>query len=270
VETPEANLVTGMKWLQGTYTQRYNRRHALSGHLFQGRYKAISVEADHPGYLEAVSTYIHLNPARAGLVEIGKERLKEYPWSSYPWYLARRNKGPVWLSQDRVLEALRIENPKGYEAYIEGRVLELGLKAGRMELEQQWKALRRGWYVGSGTFLETLRQRLGQMCRPARRQSHSGGAKVEHGQVAAEAMVRRGFERLGIAEGKLGDMQKKAPEKTALAWWLRQRTTVSLEWVSERLKMGHPANVSHAVNEANRGTDRKIERLKARLMAGQT
>ena len=35
VETPEANLVAGMKWLQGTYTQRFNGRHQLRGHLFQ-------------------------------------------------------------------------------------------------------------------------------------------------------------------------------------------------------------------------------------------
>ena len=39
VETPEANLVAGMKWLQGTYTQRFNSRHKVFGHLFQGRYK---------------------------------------------------------------------------------------------------------------------------------------------------------------------------------------------------------------------------------------
>ena len=27
LETPEPNLVAGMKWLQGTYTQRFNARH---------------------------------------------------------------------------------------------------------------------------------------------------------------------------------------------------------------------------------------------------
>src|SRR5262245_7361325 len=34
VETPKANLVAGMKWLLGTYTSRFNRRHKLFGHLF--------------------------------------------------------------------------------------------------------------------------------------------------------------------------------------------------------------------------------------------
>jgi len=58
VETPEGNLVAGMKWLQGTYTQRFNGRHGLRGHLFQGRYKAVPVEADNLGYLEAVSSYM--------------------------------------------------------------------------------------------------------------------------------------------------------------------------------------------------------------------
>jgi REP element-mobilizing transposase RayT len=38
LETPEPNLVAGMKGLQGAYTQRYNSRHRLFGHLFQGRY----------------------------------------------------------------------------------------------------------------------------------------------------------------------------------------------------------------------------------------
>jgi REP element-mobilizing transposase RayT len=33
LETPEANLVSGMKWLPGTYTQRHNARHHVRGHL---------------------------------------------------------------------------------------------------------------------------------------------------------------------------------------------------------------------------------------------
>ena len=42
-QTPEGNWVAGMKWLQGAYTQRYNWRHSVFGHLFQGRYKALAV-----------------------------------------------------------------------------------------------------------------------------------------------------------------------------------------------------------------------------------
>ncbi len=71
VETPEGNLVAGMKWLQSAYTQRYNGRHKVFGHLFQGRYKAIIVDGEEPLYFQVVSTYIHLNPARAGLIRIG-------------------------------------------------------------------------------------------------------------------------------------------------------------------------------------------------------
>ena len=44
VQTPSANLVRGMSWLQSTYTVRFNRRHSMSGHLFQGRYKAVVVD----------------------------------------------------------------------------------------------------------------------------------------------------------------------------------------------------------------------------------
>ena len=92
-----------MKWLQGTYTQRYNGRHRLFGHLFQGRYQAVLVDGQaEASYFQVVSTYIHLNPARAGLLRIGRERLKRYPWRSYPWYLNRAGKRPVWLSTERV------------------------------------------------------------------------------------------------------------------------------------------------------------------------
>ena len=64
VETPNANLVAGMKWFLGTYTSRFNRRHKLFGHLFSGRYKSLVVEGGGTGYLRrCVTTSISIRCA---------------------------------------------------------------------------------------------------------------------------------------------------------------------------------------------------------------
>ncbi len=42
IETPEPNLVVGMKWLQSTFANRFNRYRKENGHVFLGRYKAIN------------------------------------------------------------------------------------------------------------------------------------------------------------------------------------------------------------------------------------
>ncbi len=68
IETPQANLVRGMKWLLGVYTSRFNRRHKLFGHLFSGRYKSLIVDGSGSGYLKTVCDYVHLNPVRAKLI----------------------------------------------------------------------------------------------------------------------------------------------------------------------------------------------------------
>ena len=67
-ETPRANLVDGMQWLLGVYTNRFNHRQKEFGHLFSGRYKALLVEGSGNGYLKSVCDYVHLNPVRAGLI----------------------------------------------------------------------------------------------------------------------------------------------------------------------------------------------------------
>src|SRR5688572_6730140 len=54
VETPRENLSGGMQWFLGSFTQQFNRRHGLSGHLFGGRYKALLVDGRQGGYLRAV------------------------------------------------------------------------------------------------------------------------------------------------------------------------------------------------------------------------
>jgi len=99
-ETPQANLCVGMKWLLGTYTMRYNRRHKKWGHLFGGRYKAQLIDERDERYLVTACDYVHLNPARAGLLK-AEEPLENYRWSSFVGYLKPAVR-PHWQRVDRV------------------------------------------------------------------------------------------------------------------------------------------------------------------------
>lgn len=267
LETPEANLVNGMKWLQGTYTQRYNARHRKRGHLFQGRYRAVPLAADEPEYFQVVSSYIHLNPARAKLIRVGEEKLWEYRWSSYPGYVRRAEAEEGWLVRGRVMGSvgLRPGDWKGYEAYMEGRVLELGTKDRRRELEAQWREVRRGWYLGGSEFRLGLLERIKGVIAGHRSESYSGQAKREHGEAAAERMLDEGLRKLGLRPEALPALAKGRMEKQVLAWWLCQHTTVPRRWVSERLAMGHISRVTQAVRAVPQRRDACIVEWRNKL-----
>jgi putative transposase len=96
VATPEPNLAQGMRILNGSYAQRFNRRYGRVGHLFQGRYGAELVRR-HEHMLE-VSRYIALNPVRAGLCS----RPELWPWSSYRATIGL-DEPPPWLAVDALL-----------------------------------------------------------------------------------------------------------------------------------------------------------------------
>ena len=81
VEVRDTPLSRLMQALQFRYTHSFNIRYRKSGHLFQGRYKAILCERD--AYLLELSAYIHLNPVRAGLVNDPRD----YRYTSYGVYV---------------------------------------------------------------------------------------------------------------------------------------------------------------------------------------
>ena len=81
----------------------------------------------------------------------------------------------------------------------------------------------------------------------------------------AHAYLERAMRCLGLGREGLRQLPKGAPEKIALAWWLREGTTVSLRWVSERLEMGHYTRVSQAISWMKRGAGRQQERLRCKL-----
>ena len=111
IETPQANLGVAIQWLNVSYATYFNRKRQRSGHLFQGRFKALLIEADE--YLKELSRYIHLNPVRANIVA----KPQDYAWSSYPAFL-KKNEGPEWLETGRILGYFGKRKKEAIKKYI--------------------------------------------------------------------------------------------------------------------------------------------------------
>jgi len=230
VETPQGNLVAGMKWFLSTYTARYNRRHKIFGHLFSGRYKAIIVDAATPGYLRTVCDYVHLNPIRAGLLR-AEQKLADFPWSSYPEYLKTPSQRPAWLRVDRVLGEWRIpkDSAAGHRRFQE--ILE---ERRAMDNREDYKPLRRGWCLGDGDFKREL---LAQM-EERQGKWHYGEELRESSEQKAERLVKAAMREYGWKEPDLPERPKGDPVKVKMALQLREQTVMTMEWIANRLQMG--------------------------------
>lgn len=230
VETPQANLVAGMKWLLGTYTWRFNRRHKLFGHLFSGRYKSLIVDGSGDGYLKTVCDYVHLNPARARLV--GPEMsLATYRWSSYPSYLKPARRRPGWLTVGRLFGEWNIKRDDACGR----REFGLQMEARRQgEREEVYKALRRGWCFGGPQF----RQELLNQVEERRGDWHYGLELQESDEARACRLIDQELKRQGWQELDLEQHRKGDPFKLRVAARLRMETTMTMGWIARRLSMG--------------------------------
>ena len=142
VETPDGNLSKGMQYLNGLYTQRFNRIHQHVGHVFQGRYKAILVDKD--SYLLELMRYIVLNPCRAGLVE----HPGDWAWSSYQ-ATAGLAEAPTWLATDWTLTIFAQRGGEGGSAYQQ-------FVAAGIDAPRPWVHLKEKLYLGSDAFVSEL------------------------------------------------------------------------------------------------------------------
>lgn len=154
IETPEANLSKVMHYLNGAYTNYINIKRGRSGHLFQGRYKAIVVDQD--SYLGELSRYIHLNPVRA---KMGAQP-EDYLYSSYGAYISGNGSGLV--TSEKVLGLAG--GIRRYKAFVEAGV--------SLELESPTSRVYGGMIMGRAEFIKEALKKL--------KEGYEGKAEISH------------------------------------------------------------------------------------------
>jgi REP element-mobilizing transposase RayT len=238
IETPQPNLVDGMKWLQSTFANRFNRFRKSNGHVFQGRYKSILLDANAVG---SVCHYIHLNPVRAGLADVG--RLQEYKDSSFYqlWHPRQR-----WDYGDyqSCLEAAGglADKPKGRSLYRDylGWLSTEDSEQKRIGFEK----MSRGWAKGSKAFKKAVIEDLGdERVQQVVEAEASEMREPRWEKGLAEALIK-----LHKGEKDLVAERKGADWKVALARHLRERYLAPHKWIADRLVMGAPSSVQCLVS----------------------
>jgi REP-associated tyrosine transposase len=153
VESSEHPLAKLMQGLQQSYSQYFNLKHRKTGHVFEGRYKAILCQKDQ--YLLQLIRYIHLNPVRAGMVGSPQR----YRYSGEHAYL--QGKATEMIDPAPVLSMLG-----GKQAY--RRFIRDGLSDGHNE---EYYAVEDQRFLGAAGFGERLLRNEPRFSgkRPARR-----------------------------------------------------------------------------------------------------
>jgi REP element-mobilizing transposase RayT len=248
LETPRGNLLKVMHGINSSYTGYFNRRYGRSGHLFQGRYKAILVEKD--TYLLSLSRYVHLNSVRAGVVE----RAENYRWSSYPGYIGKE-KESEWMEYAWVLSQFGKDKKRAKRRYHE--YMEEGLKA---KANTPWRDLHGQVILGGEGFIGRIKRML-------------KGKRLSQGIVERKRFVEHPspMEVVGVVSEVLGINQEeilgrvnRANRARKVAIYFCQRYTgLSNEAIGELFGGIHYSAVSKASARLKKemASDKKLSRM---------
>ena len=258
LETPEANLVAGMQWLQNAYTRRFNVRHGQWGRLFGDRYKAVLVEGA-GYYYETLLDYIHLNPVRAGLLKPKRgQSVMDFAWSSVAGgYALRPRERPVWLAAEAGLGAFDCaDTAAGRRRWMErldGRAkaeeaARCGVPTRAEEADARRSDLRRGWYWGSQAFAERVLKLSEVVLKKTRHRSYrASGERRAHGESDARKLMEEGMAVATLDAASLRELPGSDARKVAIARLIWETTTVDMTWIADNLEMCSAANASQQI-----------------------
>lgn len=146
VPSDETGLSRAVGETHRKYSGYINARLRVTGHLFQGRFGCVAMDESH---LMAAFRYVALNPIKAHLAVSAAD----WPWSSTPAHLLRRDDGLVAIApllqrvEDVTAFLNRPPDPEMEAALMQGQTIGRPLMGGRelADLERQLgRALRPG------------------------------------------------------------------------------------------------------------------------------
>jgi REP element-mobilizing transposase RayT len=205
IETPQTNLSLAMQWLNVSYATYHNRKYHRSGHLFQGRFKSVLVDADE--YLKHLSRYIHLNPVRAKIVQ----KPEEYRWSSYPAFIGK-TKVPEWLETGWLLSSFGKKKKaamQNYEAFVDG--------VDSDTLENPAKDLVGGFILGDSDFVNWVKETF---LSKRNDEDEIPQLKRLKPQVTVDAIVQAVCASFGSSEKQIREKGRKGNKARDIAIYL--------------------------------------------------
>jgi REP-associated tyrosine transposase len=224
LETPSANLSAAMWHLNGIYTQRFNKKHHRTGHLFQGRFKALVVEKD--TYLKELCRYVVLNPVRAMMVK----GPGDWKWSSYR-ATAGLEKGEPWLTTDWLLGQFGKSSQqarKGYRAFVADGI---GKK------ESPWEELYSRIYLGGEKFLDKVHE-VGR--------KHRNLDVPKYQKQVVKAAPKAILEKVARVYGEkpeeiLKSGRRRRESRDAAIYLLKRESGLSLKEIGKKMGVGFSA-----------------------------
>jgi putative transposase len=223
------------------YTQWINSRRKRVGHLFQGRYKAILVDAD--SYLAELVRYIHLNPVRARLVKTPEN----YPWSGHRAYMG--DEKLPWLTTHWVLSqfAQRLKTARAkYDDFIkEGK--------GEGHREEFHCGTSQGRMLGDNTFIEEALEKAEQ---------------AERKPATIDKIIERVVKLYGLTEEEIvagGKRRYPSEARGLIACLVREIDGLSLTDLSRRMKRD-VTSLSHAADKIMRSSKYKVDLARKKKM----
>ena len=171
------------------------------------------------------------------------DNLSAYRWSSYGEYLKPAGQRRPWLRVDRLLGAWHI--PKDSAAGREPFAQPMEIRRATEENASELRRIRRGWCFGSPEFRQELFEP-----RDRRFGRHPGGPERQESEAAqAERVLGGEMRRRHWRAEDLIRRRKGDREKAKLAWRLRQETTMTWDWMAEKLAMGSAGYAANCVRE---------------------